>query len=185
MNNKLDDILSYNLKRIREDRNLSLEKMSELTGVSKSMISQIENGRSNPTLATVYRITNALKISLSELTSRPHSDVDIVAKKDLEPLCEDSGKFRAYPVFPFDNEKRIEIFYCEIDGYSYHESEAHQAGTEEYITVFQGSLTIKTAAREYIVSKDEFIAFKANVRHSYANTTDKPVVFSLTTYYKK
>ena len=53
-------VISMNLKHIREERKLSLDKVAKMTGVSKSMLGQIERGDSNPTIATVWKIANGL-----------------------------------------------------------------------------------------------------------------------------
>ncbi|HCL78549.1 MAG TPA: hypothetical protein DIC53_01115, partial [Synergistaceae bacterium] len=67
----LEKIVAENLKRIRSDRKLSLDGLAALTGVSKSMLGQIERGESSPTLQTVWKIANGLRISLTELTDAP------------------------------------------------------------------------------------------------------------------
>ncbi|MDA6151190.1 helix-turn-helix transcriptional regulator, partial [Escherichia coli] len=51
-------ILAKNLKAFRENKKLSLEKVAELTGVSKTMIGQIERGESSPTITTIWKIAN-------------------------------------------------------------------------------------------------------------------------------
>ena len=66
------DAIARNLRAIRENRNLSLDRLSEMTGVSKSMLRQIETGRSNPTIATIWKIANGLRLSLSATNCRPH-----------------------------------------------------------------------------------------------------------------
>ncbi len=58
-------VLAENLKTLRANRKLSLDKVAELTGVSKTMLSQIERGESNPTIHTVWKIANGLKISFT------------------------------------------------------------------------------------------------------------------------
>ncbi|MEN6483123.1 MAG: helix-turn-helix transcriptional regulator, partial [Anaerolineaceae bacterium] len=60
-------LIAKNLKRIREERKLSLDRLSDLTGVSKSMLGQIERGESSPTISMVWKITNGLKISFTTL----------------------------------------------------------------------------------------------------------------------
>ncbi|MEB9453351.1 helix-turn-helix transcriptional regulator, partial [Bacillus cereus] len=64
-------ILAKNLKSIREKEKLSLEKVSQLTGVSKTMIGQIERGESSPTLTTIWKIANGLKVSFTSLINNP------------------------------------------------------------------------------------------------------------------
>ena len=56
--------LGERLKAIRDSRNLNLSDVSELTGISKAMISKIERGESVPTITTVWKIANGLKITL-------------------------------------------------------------------------------------------------------------------------
>ena len=180
---ELNEILSTNLKQIREDRGFSLDKMSEITGVSRSMICQIERGESSPTLATIFKITNSLKISLSELTSKKRSSINVVDKNSIDPVCEDNNHFRAYTLFPFEDGKNFEIFYCEIDIGGKHISEAHQKGTEEYITVFSGILSIQVGEKEYIVPSGGFVYFNGDVLHSYSNVGSEPVIFGETIFY--
>lgn len=55
------EAISSNLKGYRENRNLSLDQLSDLTGVSKSMLRQIETGQSNPTITTIWKIANGLR----------------------------------------------------------------------------------------------------------------------------
>ena len=58
-----NDIISANLKKLRTDGNLSLGQLSELSGVSKVMLSQIEKGESNPTINTIWKIANGLQVT--------------------------------------------------------------------------------------------------------------------------
>lgn len=57
-------ILANNLKLLREQRKLSLDKVAEMTGISKTMLGQIERGESSPSITTVWKIANGLKLSL-------------------------------------------------------------------------------------------------------------------------
>ena len=50
---QLDKNIAFNLKRIRKSKNMSLDMLAERTGVSKSMLGQIERGESNPTVSTI------------------------------------------------------------------------------------------------------------------------------------
>ncbi len=57
------------LRRVRFERGLTLGDTSDLTGVSKAMLGQIERGESNPTVSILWKISSGLKISFSELLS--------------------------------------------------------------------------------------------------------------------
>ena len=78
--------LGENLKAIRDKRGLNLNDVSELTGISKAMLSKIERGESVPTITTVWKIANGLKITLNALAGEVDSNY---AVRDI-----------AFPIFP-------------------------------------------------------------------------------------
>ena len=75
---KIDRKISENLKRIRKSRNLSLDALSARTGVSKSMLGQIERCESNPTVATMEKIAEGLRISFDELLYSREEDIMVI-----------------------------------------------------------------------------------------------------------
>ena len=176
-------IIANNLKEIRKNRKLSLDKLSNLTGVSKSMLGQIERGKSNPTIQTVWKIAKGLKISLTSLIVPKESDTLIVREEHISPIVADEGKFKIYPVFSFDHRKRFEILSIEIHSGSSSMSEPHEKGTEEYITVYEGELTIKIGKEEYIIKSGDSIKYFADQEHSYHNLTNKITKMSMVIYY--
>jgi len=163
-------LVAHNLRRMREDKKLSLDRMAELTGVSKSMLGQIERGESSPTIATVWKIANGLKVSFTELLNVPQSDTAIVHRQDLQPLYEDSGKYSLFAHFPIEEGRRFEIYTVEIEKGGYLSAEAHAEGTQEFITVFQGELTVRVNNQEYMVAEGDSIRFRADRPHAYHNS---------------
>ena len=83
---QLIDAISNNLRNIRKNRNLSLDQLAELTGVSKSMLRQIETGKSSPTIATVWKITNGLRVSFTTLLRKPAVPAELRSFRDEKPL---------------------------------------------------------------------------------------------------
>ena len=63
---QIDQKVSENLRRIRKEKGLTLDKTAELTGVSKAMLSQIERGVSSPTIARLWQIATGLNVSFSQ-----------------------------------------------------------------------------------------------------------------------
>jgi transcriptional regulator with XRE-family HTH domain len=179
----LNSVISMNLKRIREDKKLSLDKVAQMTGVSKSMLGQIERGESNPTVTTVWKIANGLKVSFTSLLNQPESDTVIVTKKDVEPMIEDNGKYKVYPFFPYEDERRFEVYKVEIEKGGYLSAEPHGQETYEFITVFDGEITIRVDDEEYTVKKGDSIKFRADKPHSYHNSGHEVTRVSMVIYY--
>ncbi|AJK87318.1 MULTISPECIES: helix-turn-helix domain-containing protein [Lysinibacillus] len=182
----MDDIqliFARNLKAIREREKLSLEKVSQLSGVSKAMIGQIERGESSPTLTTIWKIANGLKVSFTELIHQPQAETELILGKDIHALEEDNGKYIVYPHFPFQKDSRFEIYSIAIKENGTLHAEAHREGTEEYLTVFDGELIIRIQDKDYPLASGDAIRFKADRSHTYINPGETLTRLSMTIYY--
>lgn len=176
-------IIAKNLKAFRESKKLSLEKVAELTGVSKTMIGQIERGESSPTITTIWKIANGLKVSFTSLINSPQPDTKVVLKSEIQTLSEDNGKYRVYPYFPFEDDKRFEVYSVEIERGGFLSADSHREGTEEFITVFEGELTVRVNNNEYTVRNGDSIRFKADRPHAYHNSGETLTRLSMILYY--
>ncbi|RLQ91796.1 helix-turn-helix domain-containing protein [Falsibacillus albus] len=176
-------IIAKNLKAFREDKKLSLERVAELTGVSKTMIGQIERGESSPTITTIWKIANGLKIPFTSLIHTPQPEAKIVLGDEIQSLSEDNGKYRVLPYFPYEDDRRFEIYTVEIEKGGFLAADPHREGTEEYLTVFEGELTVRVNNFEYTIGKGDSIRFKADRPHTYHNSGDNLTRLSMVLYY--
>jgi len=166
------------LKKIRFERELTLEAVSELTGVSKTMLGQIERGASSPTISVLWKISKGLRVSLSSLLDShdvlAYEAVDI--EKSIEPVYGERKKMILYDIFPFDPVTGFEYFYIKLLPGVHHVTEQHTA-VKEYIVVTEGTLTLVLDEQELTLKAPAKIAFVPNVRHCYCNNTKDIVVF--------
>ena len=175
-------IVARNIRRLREENKLSMDELSKLSGVSKSMLAQIERGEGNPTISTLWKLSNGMKVPFDALTVRPKSPYEIVKTSELQPLLEDGGKVKNYSIFPDDENRRFAVYYLELGGGSYWESEPHLKGTTEFITIFSGCIEICTDGQRFSISKGESIRFKADSAHSYKNIGNEAATMHMILY---
>ncbi|OKL36729.1 helix-turn-helix domain-containing protein [Domibacillus mangrovi] len=180
---EINMIIAKNLKALRVDKKLSLERVAELTGVSKTMIGQIERGQSSPTITTIWKIANGLKISFTSLINTPQPDTTVILKREVQPLYEDNGKYRVYPYFPFQDDRRFEVYGVEIEKGGFLSADSHGKGTEEFLTVFDGELIVSINNIEYTVKSGDSIRFNADRPHNYYNSGDTLTRLSMMIYY--
>ena len=77
-----------NLKRLRGRMGLSLSEVANMTGVSKTMLSQIERSESTPTISTIWKISNGLKVKFDTLLdTTPTHLCDIRRIADVTPCA--------------------------------------------------------------------------------------------------
>lgn len=177
--------VANNLKRIRESRKLTLDVAANITGVSRSMLAQIEKGDVNPTISVLWKIANGFKVSFTSLLENSSEISTIIPCEDIKPLIEDGGLFINYPTFSFDETKLFECYRIVIEPKGQMSSNPHLLGTEEYITVFAGELIINIEESEYILKKGDSMRFKADVAHSYKNVKNETVEISMLIYYNE
>ncbi len=181
----LNEVIANNLRELREKKKLSLDKLASLTGVSKSMLGQIERGESNPTITTVWKIANGLKVSFTSLINEPESNHIIVTKDDVEPMIEDHGKFKLFPLFPYRDDQHFEVFIADMEKGAYITGEAHGEGSYEVITVFKGEVTMRIGDEELIVPEGGGMRFKADKPHIYHNTSPGDSQINIIIYYNE
>ena len=162
-------LIGERLRDIRTGMNLSLDDASRITGVSKPMLGQIERGQSTPTITTLWKIATGLKTPLSSFLQERQSDYTTISIDGEEPVIEDDGRMRAYPVFPYDPIRSMEVFFIEFDPDCHHASEKHNNGVEEYIMVLAGTLQLVINGKNVVIHKNEAIRFRADVPHEYNN----------------
>lgn len=161
------------LKEIRNTRHLTLDEAAELTGVSKPMLGQIERGRSSPTINVLWKISTGLKIPLSFFCRQTETEYTVSGLDEKEVITEEDGGMRAYPLFPFDPVRNLEVFYIEFDAGVQHDSMPHVEGVEEYVFLVQGKLKMLIGGKEVFLQERQSVRFGADVPHAYHNVSDE------------
>jgi transcriptional regulator with XRE-family HTH domain len=172
------------LKVLRTRAGLSLDKLSRLAGVSRGMLSQIELGRSVPSITVLSRIAAAFDVSVSTFLA-PGAEVriQVLRHSDTQELRSADGKYSSRALFPFVGERRSELFELRLEPDCIQESAAHGPGTTENLVVAQGALSIEIAGARSELAAGDSIYFVADVPHSYSNPgTQCAVAYLVMTY---
>ena len=180
---RLNILVSENIKRIRQEKNLSLGDLAKLSDVSKSMLAQIERGEGNPTLSTLWKIANGMQVSFNTLIAQPKLPYKVTKLAEIEPILDMSGGLKNYSLFS-DIENNFSVYQIEVSKEISWISEAHLRGTAEFVIVIQGTLEIKLEEKTFILKKGENLWFKADVPHSYCNLDEGTTIFHNILYNK-
>ena len=177
-------IVSRNLKRLRTRHGLSLESLAKASGVSRGMLSQIELGRSVPTIALLWKVARALAVPFAALTSDGSTSGTVVLPADkAKILSSASGAFTSRALFPFESERRVEFYKLTLAGNAEEDADPHPPGTTENLTVVSGQVEIVAAGISYVLRADDAILFEADVPHVYRNLGAKTAVMYLVMSY--
>ena len=183
MHETINRAVAENCKRLREQRQLTLDGAAALTGVSRSMLAQIEKGNANPTISVLWKIANGYKVSFTSLVEDREGAPTVLRAAQTEPLQEDEGRYLNYPVFAFDERTAFETYRIVIAPGGCLDAEGHLPGTEEYITVFGGTVEIEAGGQRYQLENGDSIRFRADGPHAYRNIGQETALLSMLIYY--
>ncbi len=161
--------IAINLRKIRNGKKMSLEETAEQTGVSKSMLAQIERGEANPSIGCLGKIVSGLRVELGELLDSPRLEVYPIIKEDLMPSKEEKDQYVIYTYFPYEKNRQFEIYGIELYPGGVYYSGSHGESTVEYVTVAAGTLTLKLEEQIYEVKQGDAIRFDTDKDHWYCN----------------
>ncbi len=176
--------LGVQLKKIRHQRGMSLDDIAKLTDVSKGQLAQMEKGESNPTVSTIWKIADGLKISFSSLLQPPKSTVKKISSSEIPFVAEDEGRYRVFSIIPYSPERGWEFYRIELDQLCSYESAAHMDGVEETLTVVTGELKMILETEEINLETGDTLVFSGNQTHHYINTSKiTTIVHLIITYH--
>ena len=164
--------LGNRLRQVRQAHQLSLEALAGRTGVSKPMLSQIERGLSNPTVATLWKIADGLGLPFATFVAEPPV-ARLVLAEEQTVFYEDDQRFAAYSTYAPAGSP-VELFRLRLLPGCKREAEAHAEGVIESIMVSRGvlRLTMQAQATTYELHEGDAIHFYADVSHTYENPQD-------------
>ncbi len=163
--------LAERLKQFRRNSQLTLEQLAQHSGVSRSMLSQIERGKANPTLAIACRIAKALNISIVELVEEPWTqpDIEVVKATDKQAVLRDDENGYVRMLTP-NRPERVTEFYkltLPIDGEL--NSSPHFRGTKEVLTVHAGEVVVLSGQDSAVLKAGDTAHYLADQPHRIIN----------------
>ncbi len=166
----LVEAVAENLKRIRTRRGHSLERLAKISGVSRAMLSQIELGKSVPTISLLWKVARALDVPFAALTNLSGGGgTAVVRASNSKSLSSADGSFTSRALFPYDTPRKTEFYELRIRHQGFEAAEAHAPGTTENLIVAEGSVEIEVGGVVYRLFDGDAIFFEADTPHSYRN----------------
>ena len=176
------------IKEIRKDKHLTLGVLAEKSGVSKAMLSQIESDKVNPTIATLWKISNGLGVDINDLTrviSIAKRNFTLTKKDDISVLdCDEEG-VHIKTLTPVDMIEDLEMYLISFKPGSSLESKPHFPGTEEFITLLDGRIKVTAGKNVTSMHKDDFLSYHSDIEHTIENTGSTDAHLHMVVRYRK
>lgn len=159
------------LRRLMLREGVSLERLSDFSGVCTNKLARITSGETVPTISLLWKIANAFGVPFGSLiATRERRGSFILREAQKTVLSSGDGKFTSRALFPYSNRRLVEFYEIKIGREHIEHSVAHVPGTIESLVVARGKIEI-TSGKEtpQILGKGDAIVFEADVPHSYRN----------------
>ena len=159
-------LLPARLKEARRAKGLSLDAVAKLSGVSRSMVSQIERGESSPTISTLWNLTKALQVDFSGLLEGDLANSIEVLRNGAVPTIENHGSGCTIRILsPPEEAGKHEVYDLRFTENGLLDSQPHAQGTREHLTVVEGNLTVKSGDVVDHLLEGDTARYPADVPH--------------------
>lgn len=170
--------LGPRLQQLRKSRNLTLDVLARMSGVSRSMLSQIERGQANPTLGTIWALAEALHVDVSEMIGAnkvgARVRIDISSPSFTPEIRSEDGSCVLKILSPAERVGSVEWYELRIAPGGELRSEPHARGSMEHLTVLEGKLEVEAADQRAAVELGATARYPADVPHCIRNSDKKP-----------
>jgi transcriptional regulator with XRE-family HTH domain len=165
------------LKRLRTERGLSLRDVAAPSGVSASLLSQLERDLTNPSISTLQRIAGSLHVSIFALLpedGRPPATV--VRPDDRRKLLIQDGQLR-YELLSPDASRQMEVWMGRLEPGAQMGSETSSHASEEFILVLRGRMEMLLGGEVHLLEEGASIQYDGNIPHRITNAGEEELAF--------
>jgi transcriptional regulator with XRE-family HTH domain len=173
---QLTQSLARNLKRRRTERALTLDALAARAGVSRGMIIQIEQARTNPSVGITVKLADALGVSITTLLDYEQgSHVRLVPPEQAVRMWSTEAGSSSTLLVGAEARGPFELWSYHLLPGEGSDSDAHPPGTVELLHVTRGELTLLVDGAEHVLAAGTAATFEADVEHGYRNNGAEPI----------
>lgn len=173
LDSKRNSGIGSRIRKLRTSKNISMEKLSKMTNLTPSNISQVERNLTNPSIPALRRIAAALGVPVFYFFMEDEMDESllIVRSQNRRKMFEPNRNISFELLSPNLN-LNMEIIEMKLDPGLASSDELFSHAGEEACVVLEGELTIQFGEQEYNLNKGDCIHYNSEIPHRYINNSD-------------
>jgi transcriptional regulator with XRE-family HTH domain len=182
----INEHLGRRVKKLRTDRGWSLDNLAQASGVSRSMLSEIEREKANPTLAVTFRISSAFAMTIAELieSSEKQAAIQVTRASDRGQVYRSDKNCQIRTLSPLNLEKDVEFYEVTLRPGGELRSTPHYEGTREFLTVESGNVRVESAGDSVELTRGDSATYRADVPHAIVNIGEGEAALFLVDIYR-
>lgn len=186
--NSLERYLGNAIRELRLKHSLTIAEVAEQIGISRGMLSKIENAQTSTSLETIAKLANAFGVSLSSLFRNydiPAGGAQLVKSgQGMEVVRRGTKRGHTYHLLAYDQgpTKRFEPFLITMDDASEVFPTFEHPGLE-FIYILEGRLEYRHGQHTYLLEPGDSLTFRGDIPHGPEKLLDLPIRFLAVLYY--
>jgi transcriptional regulator with XRE-family HTH domain len=170
-------IVGSNLRRLRKAQGFSLERLAELSGVSRAMLGQIETAKSVPTVSLLWRVADALGVPVATLvTTEQEPSIVVLHREGANVLVASGGSYSSRSLSPGNRQRSAGFFELTFAAGHREAFPAAEIGTRHNLVVSEGRVTVEIGGGAPVVlDEGDAIAFEASSAYVIENASSSQV----------
>lgn len=165
------------ITNFRRTRDITIQDLADMTGLSTSLISQLERGIGNPTLSALTALAEAMRITPSELLSTQIENKELICRKDARITVrqDDNLTLKSMLVEDLLNTS-LSVLQLEIQPHAYSSGRFEVHAEEECLCVLAGEVVMMFEGEEFLLHRGDSIRVLPKRLHLLRNDGDTPAV---------
>jgi transcriptional regulator with XRE-family HTH domain len=160
--------VATNVRSLRRDAGMTLAELAAVSGLGKSTLAQLESGRANPSVETLWAIGAALRVPFARLVEEHRPALRVVRAGDVpEVRSAEAPEFVGRLLTDSERRGTFELYALDIEAGTVRHAAAHHAGVEEHLVVVAGRLRVGPESGPVELAAGDLVTFAADVPHFY------------------
>jgi transcriptional regulator with XRE-family HTH domain len=163
-------MIGNRVRQARTERGWTLDQLADRSRVSRRMVVNVEQGVTNPSIATLLRLSDALGVGLPSLVDRGRPPaLRVTHPGQATALWRGPSGGQGLLVAGTEPPDVVELWDWTLEPGESHDTEAHTAGTRELLLVLAGRIELRVGQQTQLLDVGDSAAFRGDTPHGYAN----------------
>lgn len=177
------------IRDMRLNKNISINKVSKITGLTPSFISQFERGLTNASIDSIIKLVDAIDVKLTMLFSEnvnqeSQSNKPVIIRKSERPSLSSGSTNSMLEYLLTHPDSNLEVYLSKLNPGSSSSSKYSNNGVEEFLLILEGKLEIEVENVNYVLNEGDTITINCSLSKSWENSSDS-VTTILWIYYRE
>jgi transcriptional regulator with XRE-family HTH domain len=160
--------VAANVRALRLDAGLTLNDLASAAGLGKSTLAQIESGKANPSVETLWAIAAALKVPFARLVEEDRTALRVVRARDVPPMHSAEAPGWAGRLLATSHGRgTFDLYTLDLEAGTVRHADPHHSGVVEHLIVVVGRLRAGPATGAVELEAGDLVTFAADVPHMY------------------